>query len=104
MKEEDPAEAAAHLDADLPFLIEQLEQSEPEIIFLSGTPVVESLTELFSLKFVEKTAAQGKSSQNSLYVGSWKNAAVLGTSMNVPDSHTSNAHRDFLSKWIASKI
>jgi len=104
MKEEDPAEAVAHLDADLPFLIEQLEQSEPEFIFLSGTPVIESLTELLSLKFVEKTAAQGKSSQNSLYIGKWKNAVVLGTSMNVPDFQTSNAHRDFLSKWIASKF
>jgi hypothetical protein len=104
MKEEDPAEANAHLDADLPFLIEQLKHSEPEFIFLSGTPVIESLTELLSLKFVEKTAAQGKSSQNSLYIGEWKNSVVLGTSMNVPDFQTSNAHRDFLSKWIASKF
>jgi hypothetical protein len=104
MKEKDPMEAAAHLDADLPFLVKQLEQSEPKFIFLSGTPVIESLRDLLGLKFAEKTAAEGKSSQNSLYVGGWKNAVVLGTSMNVPDSHTSNAHRDFLSKWIASKF
>jgi len=104
MDDEDPKEAAAHLKADLPFLIKQIEESDAEFIFLSGTPVVESLTELFGLKFVEKTAAEGKSKQNSLYMGSWKNAVVLGTSMNVPDSHTSNAHRDFLSKWIASKF
>ena len=104
MKEEDPIEAAAHLAADLPFLVKQLEQSESDFIFLSGTPVIDSLTEVLDLKFEGKTAAEGKSSQNSLYVGSWKNAVVLGTSMNVPDSHTSSAHRDFLSKWIASKF
>jgi hypothetical protein len=104
MDDDDPEEAKAHLKADLPFLIKQIETSDAEFIFLSGTPVVESLTELFGLKFVEKTAAEGKSKQNSLYTGSWKNAVVLGTSMNVPDSHTSNAHRNFLSKWIASKF
>ena len=104
MKEEDPIEAAEHLAADLPFLVKQLEQSESDFIFLSGTPVIDSLTEVLDLKFEGKTAAEGKSSQNSLYVGSWKNAVVLGTSMNVPDSHTSSAHRDFLSKWIASKF
>ena len=104
MVNDDPLQAAAHLKADLPFLIKQLEASDAEFIFLSGTPVVESLTELFDLKFVEKTAAEGKSSQNRLYVGKWKNAVVLGTSMNVPDSHTSTAHREFLSKWIASKF
>jgi hypothetical protein len=104
MDDEDPKEATAHLNADLPFLIKQLEASDAEFIFLSGTPVIESLTELLSLKFVEKTAAEGKSSQNRLYVGKWKNAVVLGTSMNVPDSHTSTAHREFLKQWIASKI
>jgi len=104
MKEEDPAEAAAHLKADLPFLVKQIEASDAEFFFLSGTPVVESLTELFDLKFIEKTAAEGKSKQNSLYIGKWKNAVVLGTSMNVPDSNTSNAHREFLKKWIASKF
>ena len=104
MVNDDPLQAAAHLKADLPFLIKQLEASDAEFIFLSCTPVGESSTELFDLKFVEKTAAEGKSSQNRLYVGKWKNAVVLGTSMNVPDSHTSTAHREFLSKWIASKF
>jgi hypothetical protein len=104
MDDEDPKEAAAHLKADLPFLIKQIESSDVEFIFLSGTPVVESLTELFDLKFVAKTAAEGKSKQNSLYIGKWKNTVVLGTSMNVPDSNTSNAHREFLKKWIASKF
>jgi len=104
MLDDDPQEAAAHLAADLPFLGKQLEESSAEIIFLSGTPVIETLKNKFQLTLIGKTDAKGKSSQNNLFLGNWNGTKVLGTSMNVPDSYTSNAHRDFLRTWISENI
>lgn len=104
MLDDDPQEAAAHLAADLPFLEKQLEESSAEIIFLSGTPVIETLKNKFQLTLIGKTDAKGKTSQNNLFLGNWNGTKVLGTSMNVPDSYTSNAHRDFLRIWISENI
>jgi hypothetical protein len=100
----DPEEAEKHLAADLPFLLRQLDELSPDVIFLSGTPVVETLSELFNLEFWGKTSVEEKRAQNKLFTGKFKNAVVLGTSMNVPDSHTSNAHREFLATWIKNQI
>lgn len=104
MLNEYPEAAKTHLDSDLPFLEAQLETLDLEYIFLSGTPVVDTLKEKFQLENIGKTEAPNKKSQNSLYKGKWREALVLGTSMNVPDSHTSQAHRDYLKKWISENL
>ncbi len=104
MLEVDPTAAQEHLAADLPFLERQIEESSANVFFLSGSPVIDALKNKFQLQDEGKTQAEGKRGQNKLYSGKWKNALVLGSTMNIPDSYTSNAHRDYLSSWIASKI
>ena len=104
MLEVDDAAAREHLANDFPFLEAQINDSSANLLFLSGSPVIDALKNKFQLQDAGKTAAVGKRGQNNLYVGPWKGALVLGSTMNIPDSHTSNAHREYLSGWIKSKI
>jgi hypothetical protein len=104
MLEIDEAAAQEHIAADHPFLEQQINDSSAKIFFLSGSPVIDALKDKFQLQDAGKTQAEGKRGQNNLYVGKWKDALVLGSTMNIPDSHTSNAHRDYLSRWIESKL
>jgi hypothetical protein len=70
---------------------------------LSGKTVVESLQDIFSLQYLEKTEVEGKDYQYSLYLGDFNGTPVYGTSMNISDSHTSDLHREYLSLWIREK-
>ena len=104
------AVGARHLlESDLLFLIQQIHwlQKNNENLrgfFLSGRTVVESLSDTFNLEFVGKTQVSGKDTQYSLYKGQYEDIAVFGTSMNVPDVYTSDAHREFLSEWLHEKV
>lgn len=104
MLEIDAAAAREHIAADLPFLEQQINDSSAKFFFLSGSPVIDALKDKFQLQDAGKTQAEGKRGQNNLYVGKWKDALVLGSTMNIPDSHTSNAHRDYLSCWIEEQL
>jgi hypothetical protein len=81
-----------------------LNQLQTEFIFLSGRPVIESLTDNFSLQVCERTQVREKKTQYDLFRGKWKTAVVLGTTMNVSDVWTSDAHRNFLSQWIIEQM
>lgn len=102
--EMDPIAAQEHLASDLPFLEKQIEDSSAKVFFLSGSPVIDALRHKFQLQDSGKTQAKGKRVQYKLYVGRWKESLVLGSTMNIPDSHTSNAHREFLSSWIGKLL
>jgi hypothetical protein len=99
----DKNEADRHLAADIPFLFEQINNLDVDFYFLSGATVVDALKDKFKLELYGKTEAKGKDKQYSLFKGEWKKSLVLGSTMNIPDSHTSNAHRAELSKWIRSE-
>lgn len=103
MLEMDPVAAREHLASDLPFLEKQIEDSTAGVFFLSGSPVIDALKDKFQLQDSGKTQAEGKRAQYKLYSGKWKNSLVLGSTMNIPDSHTSNAHRAYLSNWIGKQ-
>jgi hypothetical protein len=100
----DSESAQQLLSADLPFLEQQINESSAGYFFLSGSPVIMSLMDKFQLQEVGKTQVEGKRAQNKLYVGIWKDAVVLGSTMNIPDSHTSNSHREYLSDWIETQL
>ena len=104
MLELDPTAAREHLAADLPFLEQQINDSSPKLFFLSGSPVIDALKVKFQLEDAGKTQVEGKRGQYKLYLGKWKDSLVLGSTMNIPDAHTSNAHREFLAEWISSQI
>jgi hypothetical protein len=106
---EDPTDAQYLLESDLPFLCQQfhwIKKYNPRIerFVLSGKTVIDSLTEIFSITYVGKTQAAGKKHQYSLYVGDFYGTPVYGTSMNISDSHTSSAHRGYLSYWLREWI
>jgi hypothetical protein len=103
MLEIDPIAAQEHLAEDLPFLEQQVEESEAKVFFLSGSPVIDAMRDKFQLQDAGKTQVAGKRGQNKLYLGKWKDALVLGSTMNISDSYTSNAHRAFLASWIVSQ-
>lgn len=104
MLEIDPVAAQEHLASDFPFLEMQIDDSIASVFFLSGSPVIDALKDKFQLQELGKTQVEGKKSQYKLYSGAWKNSLVLGSTMNIPDSHTSNAHREFLSNWIEASL
>jgi hypothetical protein len=104
MLEIDAVVAQEHLSADFPFLDQQINESSAKFFFLSGSPVIDSLRYKFQLQEVGKTRVEGKRGQNRLYIGNWNDALVLGTTMNIPDSYTSNAHRNYLSSWIEREL
>jgi hypothetical protein len=104
MLEIDPIAAEEHLASDLPFLEKQIEESSAKVFFLSGSPVIDALRNKFQLQDSGKTQAEGKRGQYKLYVGKWKDSLVIGSTMNIPDSHTSNAHREYLSSWIGKLL
>jgi hypothetical protein len=101
MLKKDPETAKRHLDLDLPFLKKQIQDVSANLFFLTGMPVVENLSDCFNLKSIGKTKVKGKAKQYELFVGSWQDSLVLGTSMNISDSWTSNEHRRYLSNWIS---
>ena len=53
-----------------------------------------------NLKNVGKTKALNKRKQNELFVGEYKGIQVFGSTMNVSDSYTSKAHRNYLNMWL----
>lgn len=69
-------------------------------LILSGRTVVESLKEVFELKLFGRTDVPNKCKQYELYVGEFDGIPAYGTSMNIPDAHTSRSHREFLAKWL----
>lgn len=104
----DPINARYLLKNELPFLHQQIEwitKSNPNLerFVLSGKTVIESLKDIFSVKFVGRTDVKGKSKQYSYYVGHLGDTPVYGTSMNIPDSHTSNAHRESFKSWLIER-
>lgn len=96
------------LESDLLFVNQQIhwlrrKNRSLRSFFLSGRTVVESLSDILNLEFVGKTQVDGKETQYSLYRGQYDGVPVFGTSMNVPDVHTSDSHRKFLSGWLQEK-
>ena len=80
-----------------------VDSKEAKVFFLSGSPVIDAMRDKFQLQDAGKTQVAGKRGQNKLYLGKWKDALVLGSTMNISDSYTSNAHRAFLASWIVSQ-
>lgn len=106
--EEDASDARYLLENDLPFLHQQIRwikvnNRNLKRFVLSGKTVIDCLTDVFNLALEGKTEVQGKNHQYSLYVGDFEGTPVYGTSMNIPDSHTSTLHRKYLSAWIGEK-
>ena len=104
----DPEEATNLSTHDLLFLNQQINwirnyNENLKRFVLSGKTVVNSLSGIFNLKYVGKTQVSGKNKQYSLYRGDFLGIPVYGTSMNIPDSHTSSLHRDYLSAWIGEQ-
>ena len=109
IREEDPSEASQLLHLDLPFLEKQLDHLKSQnkgikCIFLSGRTVVENLQSLMSISLVGKTKVNHKRYQYDLFSGEFKGILVLGSSMNVPDSRTSQEHRKYLGGWIDDQV
>ena len=69
-------------------------------IFLSGGTVINNLNLEMNLKNFGKTKALNKRKQNELFVGEYKGIQVFGSTMNVSDSYTSKAHRNYLNMWL----
>jgi hypothetical protein len=108
LEKKDPAVANHLIDNDKSHLIQHLHwlkqnNSNLSYIFLSGGTVVRNLSKEMNLRNFGKTKAIGKFRQNDLYVGDFEGIQVFGSTMNVSDSYTSNAHRTYLKKWLQDK-
>jgi len=101
---------ARHLiEIEKPWLLEHLSwlrKNNPQLtyIFLSGRTVISNLTEELNLELSGTTKVEGKNRQNELFIGVFEGIKVFGSTMNVPDSHTSNSHRLYLNQWLRDKI
>ena len=57
-----------------------------------------------NLQDVGKTKVTEKEKQYELFTGEFQGIRVFGSTMNVPDSRTSNSHRLYLNQWLRDKI
>jgi hypothetical protein len=109
VEKKDPTIARHLIEIEKPLLLEHLSwlkrtNSQLSVIFLSGRTVISNLTEEFNLKSSGMTKVRGKNRQNELFTGVFQDVKVFGTTMNVSDSYTSNAHRMYLNQWLRDRI
>jgi hypothetical protein len=109
VEKKDPTIARHLIEIEKPLLLEHLlwlqkNNLELSVIFLSGRTVISNLTEEFNLKSSGMTKVKGKNRQNELFTGVFQDVKVFGTTMNVSDSYTSNAHRMYLNQWLRDRI
>ena len=109
LEKKDPMIAKHLIENDKPFLIQHLDwlkQNNPNLsnIFLSGRTVINNLSSEMNLQNAGKTKVAEKEKQYELFTGEFQGIRVFGSTMNVPDSRTSNSHRLYLNQWLRDKI
>ena len=65
---------------------------------------INNLSSEMNLQNVGKTKVAEKEKQYELFTGEFQGIRVFGSTMNVSDSRTSNAHRLYLNMWLREMI